>query len=101
VVFYLPYPLDTYSFLFLILDIRFLKMEVSAIRDKMQEYISKADERHLTAIYILVEKEIEPDYLYDKEMIDALYERRERHLNGTSRSYSVEESLELIRKHKM
>ena len=75
-------------------------MTVSTLRKKLHEYIDTADERHLEAIFVLVEKEIETAYSYDKETIDMLHKRRENHLNDTSVSYSLEESLKKVRARK-
>jgi len=64
----------------------------------LHEYIDVADEQHLSAIYILVEDNIPPDNeIYDEATMNMLYQRREDHRNGTSKSYSVQESMELVR----
>ena len=64
----------------------------------MHEYTDVADEQHLSAIYILVEDNIPPDNeIYDEATMNMLYQRREDHRNGTSKSYSVQESMELVR----
>ena len=77
-------------------------MEIAALRGKLHEYIDVADEPHLSAIYLLVENNIpnNTDDLFDEQTMDTIYERREDHRNGSSRSFSVKESLESIRQHK-
>ena len=77
-------------------------MEAAVLREKLHEYINTADEQHLTAIYVLVEDNIpaSDDEIYDKATMDMLYERRESHRNGTSKSYTVEEAMDLVRKAK-
>ncbi len=72
-------------------------MESATLRNKLHEYIDKADERKLSAIYVLVEDELEDGSIYDDETIFMLHERRNDHLNGTSKSFTPEESLEIIR----
>ena len=78
-------------------------MDFSALREQLHEYINIADERHLTAIYVLVEDNIpehKHDDIYDEQMMKMLYQRRENHRNGTSKSYSAEEVMKLARQKK-
>jgi hypothetical protein len=71
---------------------------IDMLRSKLHEYIERADERHLTAIYVLVEgQEDTAAPPYDVSTIGMLHSRRDAHLKGESRSYTVEESLALIR----
>ena len=75
-------------------------MEVSFLREKLIDYINVADEQHLNAIFTPVEDnipEISND-IYDKEMVEMLYARRENHKNSLSKSYSLEESFNLVTK---
>jgi len=75
-------------------------MEVSFLREKLHDYINVADEQHLNAIFTLVEDnipEISND-IYNKEMMEMLYARRENHKNGASKSYSLEGSFNLVTK---
>ena len=77
-------------------------MEVEMLREKLHEYINIADEKHLSAIYLLVEENIptnEAD-IFDEETMNMIYQRVENHKNGTSKSYTVEESFILISQHK-
>ncbi len=73
-------------------------METSAIRNKLHEYIDTADERKLQAIYTILEDEI--GYTFNEDEIAIFHERRNKHLSGTSKSYAVEESLQMIREKK-
>ncbi len=75
-------------------------MNTANIREQLHEYINTADERHLAAIYVLLENELGVNYVYDEETLKMLYQRREDHLNGSSPSLSVEESMRKIRAHK-
>ncbi len=77
-------------------------MEVAVLREKLHEYINTADEQHLTAIYVLVEDNIpiNSDEIYDEATMSMLYQRRENHRKGMSKSYPVEESIKLVRQHK-
>jgi hypothetical protein len=71
---------------------------VGSLRDKLHHYIDVADEQKLQAIYVLLEGEIEKGHVYSKEEIEMFYERRRRHLAGEGKSYSVEESINSIRR---
>jgi len=75
-------------------------MDQTILRERLHEYIDTADERHLTAIYVLVENEMETEDVYDEATLKMLYERKENHLKGISKSYTAEESLLRIRAHK-
>jgi hypothetical protein len=71
------------------------------LRNRLHEYIERADERHLTAIYVLVDgQEGDVSHKYDASTIEMLHSRRDAHLAGETRSYTIEESLALIRGHK-
>ena len=77
-------------------------MDIIALREKLHEYINVADEQHLTAIYVLVgdKASLESGNKYDEATMNMIYERRENHRNGISKSYTVEESMEMIRNYK-
>ena len=75
-------------------------MESASLRERLHEYIDKADERKLSAIYVLIEDELEEKPVYTKETILMLHERRNNNLNGISKSYTSQESIELIRETK-
>jgi len=79
-----------------------LAMEAEILREKLHEYINVADEQHLTAIYTLVEDSIpfRKDEMCDEATMNMLYERRENHRKGISKSYTVEESIDFILQHK-
>jgi hypothetical protein len=63
-----------------------------SLRDKLHQYIDVADEQKLQAIYVLLENEI--DWHYTSADIAMLHQRRENHINGNSKSYGVEESID-------
>ena len=70
----------------------------TSLRDKLHQYIDVADEQKLQAIYVLLEDEI--NWSYTSEEIGMLHKRRENHLKGASKSYTVEESLKAVRQQK-
>jgi hypothetical protein len=59
-----------------------------------------ADDKKLQAIYTILEDEIEGDYFYTQDEIKMFYDRRQKHLNGESKSYTVEETLNLVRQNR-
>ncbi len=74
-------------------------MELELLRERLHEYINVADEKHLNAIYVLVKDKIPEtgSEKYHEATLDKFYRIRENHLNGTSKSYTAEVSMKLIR----
>ena len=72
-------------------------MESTSIRSKLHEYIDSADERKLEAMYVLLESDMDKQSHYTASDIALLHERRNNHLNESSQSYTISESLEKIR----
>ena len=77
-----------------------IAMEPANIKQKLHHYIDVADEKKLQAIYTILEDEIEGEYFYTQEEIKMFYERRQKHLNGESKSYTVAETLNLVRQNR-
>lgn len=73
-------------------------MDTAIIKEQLHEYIERADNKHVQAIYTLLEKEIADSHQYDDATITMLNKRREDYLSGTSKSYTREEVFSLIRK---
>jgi hypothetical protein len=69
-----------------------------SLRDKLHHYIDVADEQKLQAIYVLLEDDI--DWRYSNDDIAMFHERRQQHLDGLSKSYTVEESIASARQQK-
>ena len=69
-----------------------------SVKDKLHQYIDVADEQKLQAIYTLLEDEI--NWSYTKEDIELFHQRRQNHLDGTSKSYTAGESLNAARQQK-
>ncbi|WP_317505146.1 hypothetical protein [Flavitalea sp. BT771] len=79
---------------------RNIAMEPSSIKQKLHHYIDVADEKKLQAIYTILEDEIEGEYFYTQDEIRMFYERRQKHLNGEGKTYTVEETLNLVRQNR-
>jgi len=77
-----------------------LIMEPASLKQKLHHYIDVADERKLQAIYTILEDDIEGESSYTQDEIKMFYDRRQQHLNGESKSYTVEETLNLVRQNR-
>jgi hypothetical protein len=75
-------------------------MEQASLKQKLHRYIDVADEKKLQAIYTILEDEIEGEYFYTQDEIKMFYDRRQKHLNGESKSYTVAETLNLVRQNR-
>jgi len=75
-------------------------MKITAIREKLQEYIKTADEKKIKAIFTLVQSDIENEYNWweDKEFVAELNDRVKRYEEGTDRGYTFEEVKEELLK---
>jgi hypothetical protein len=75
-------------------------MGPSEIKKKLHHYIDTADDKKLQAIYTILEDEIEGEYFYSPEEIKMFYERRQKHLDETSNSFTVDEAHNIIRQNR-
>ncbi len=76
-------------------------MKTALLREKLHTYINEADDRKLEAIYTILENEIEEEkYSFSPIEIKEFHNRRENHLTGKSKSYSIEETMNLVRNSK-
>jgi len=74
-----------------------MAMNTSVIKGRLHEYIEQADNKHLEAIYVLLEKEIAPPHQYDAATLEMFYQRVDNDLKGLSKSYTVEEAIASVR----
>jgi uncharacterized protein YutD len=75
-------------------------MEPANIKERLHHYIDVADEKKLQAIYTILEDDIEGEYSYTQDEVKMFYDRRQKHLNGESKSYTVEEAINLVRQNR-
>ena len=68
-------------------------MESAAIRQKLHDYIDIADEKKLEAMYVILKTDIENGSSYDDATIARFHARRDNHLNESSPSYTVAETI--------
>ncbi len=73
-------------------------MTFIALKEKLHEYIEHADEKKVTAIYTLVENEIEDtNFVYDEDTLDMLESRVQEFHDSGHPGYTVEESMEFVK----
>jgi len=70
------------------------------IKQKLHHYIDTAEEKKLQAIYTILEDEIEGEQFYSQEEIKQFYDRRQKHLDGSSKSFTVDEAHDAIRRNR-
>lgn len=68
-------------------------MESAAIRQKLHDYIDIADEKKLEAMYVILQTDIENGSSYEDATIAWFHARRDNHLNESSPSYTVAETI--------
>ncbi len=72
-------------------------MSTSHLKEKLHWYIDNTDEVLLAEIYKMISADDEP-FNYSIEDIEHFYKRRNAHLKGEGKSYTVDEFLTSIRK---
>jgi len=76
-------------------------MTLDIVKEKLHGYIENADQNKIVAMYTLIESDInEGRVMYNEETLRKLEERSENAFSGKSKTYTVEESMENIRKHR-
>ena len=74
-------------------------MTSTAIRQRLITYLSDAEDNKIRAIYTLLEREIENEQSFNlsEEHLDILDRERELYLKGETKSYSKQDSLDIIK----
>ena len=77
-------------------------MTITAIREKLQDYIKTADEKKIKAIFTLVENDLqkEVEWWENKEFVAELNERVDNCINGIEKGYTIDEINAEIEKRK-
>ena len=76
-----------------------MDMETVNIRQELQQYIDKGDDKLLKLLYALAKQYSEDDdaeYTFNEEDIKLFDERRSKRLSGQSSTYSWPEAKEMI-----
>ena len=68
-------------------------MTITAIRQKLQDYIKTADDKKIKAIFTLVENDIdkEVEWWVNKEFVAELNERVDNCINGIEKGCTIDE----------
>lgn len=74
-------------------------MSTSELREKLISYLTKADNKKIKALYILLEDEIDAvdDFVLTDEHKKILDEERRKYLSGEGKMYTWEEAKEIIK----
>jgi len=73
-------------------------MTVAAIKEKLHDYISEADDDKIKALYTLLEDQMNPisEWSDDEEFVAELDERYSRWEHGIDRGYTLDEVKEYL-----
>ena len=74
-------------------------MTVPAIKKRLIGYLEDADDSKIKALYTLLQNDIEESIhaVFSTEQLQILNEEHAMHISGETKSYSWEESKEIIR----
>jgi hypothetical protein len=75
-------------------------MDTALLKQKLHDYIDTAEDKKLEAIYTILEGEIEDepyDWRKDEEWLAELDRREKSVLDGTAKTHSLEETLDIVR----
>lgn len=72
-------------------------MKADQLRQKLHQYIDTLDEVSLDEVYKIIGEEDIP-WQYSPQDIKMFYERRSAYLNGEGKNYTMDESINRIRK---
>jgi len=70
-------------------------MTTTAIREKLRNYISVAEDKKVKAIYNLLEDEISEanEWWKDEKIVDELERREKNYLSGASKTFTLEQTV--------
>lgn len=72
-------------------------MDTATMKQRLHNYLELTYEKHLEAIYTILEKDLEAIAQYDDATLSIRYQRRDNHLQGISNSYTVDQAISLVR----
>jgi hypothetical protein len=75
-------------------------MTIADVRKKLHDYIEQADDERLKVFYALFENDINTESAIDEGLVKELDKRWESYSSGKSKTYTLEESKEQIKKHR-
>ncbi len=72
-------------------------MDNAIIRQQLHQFIEVTDDAKIEALYVLLQNDIQTDYLVTEDELNVLHERAEKYLKGETPVFSVNESHNKIR----
>jgi len=75
-------------------------MTLAAAKEKLHGIIDHADEEKVFQLLLLAENNDYKTPVYDEQTLGMLRERSAEYLSGKSKTYTIEESTERIKKHR-
>jgi len=72
-------------------------MTNAAIRQQLHQFIDITDDKKIEALYTLLKNDIDLHYSYTEDDLNMLHERAEKYLKGETKTYTIEESHNMIR----
>lgn len=71
-------------------------MDTATMKLRLHNYLELA-EKHLEAIFTILEKDLEAIAQYDEPTLSILYQRRDNHLQCKSNFYSIDQAISFVR----
>lgn len=75
-------------------------MKFEAIKQKLHDYIEHGNHDKIMAIYLLINEEETENMTYDEATINMLEERKAAMMSGKDKTYSLEQTIENLRKYR-
>jgi hypothetical protein len=75
-------------------------MNYEAIREKVHDLIDHAGEDKVLAVYTLLSNDTVAEMIYDEATLNMLEITRDNMLSGKEKTYTLEQTIENIRKHR-
>ena len=75
-------------------------MTLSTVKERLHDYIERADAKKLQAIYTLVGDDTDDDLEIDAATLTELDKRWDKYVSGKSKTYTPEESIANLKKHR-
>ena len=75
-------------------------MNYNAVKEKVHDLIEHAGEDKVMAVYALLSNNGSSGMIYDESTVKMLEETRDNMLSGKEKTYTLEQTIENLRKHR-
>lgn len=75
-------------------------MNTSALRQQLHQYIDKADDSKIEAMFIMLQSDMAHTSTYTDDELKKFYERRNNYTAANTQTYTAEETKEYARQQK-